>query len=35
MLGMPGTGKTSVICAAVRALLAARKTVLVTSYTNR
>lgn len=35
VLGMPGTGKTAVICAAVRSLLAARKTVLVTSYTNR
>ena len=35
VLGMPGTGKTAVICAAVRSLLAARRTVLVTSYTNR
>lgn len=35
VLGMPGTGKTAVICVAVRSLLAARKTVLVTSYTNR
>lgn len=35
MLGMPGTGKTAVIVAAVRALLAARRTVLLTSYTNR
>lgn len=35
VLGMPGTGKTAVIVAAVRALVAARRTVLLTSYTNR
>lgn len=35
VLGMPGTGKTAVIVAAVRALVVAHRTVLLTSYTNR
>lgn len=34
VLGMPGTGKTSTICHAVRALLARGASVLVTSHTN-
>ena len=35
VLGMPGAGKTSTIVAAVAALAAAGRSVLVTSYTNR
>jgi DNA replication ATP-dependent helicase Dna2 len=34
VLGMPGSGKTTAIVAMVRALAAAGKSVLVTSYTN-
>lgn len=34
VLGMPGTGKTTTICHAVRALLARGASVLVTSHTN-
>lgn len=34
VLGMPGTGKTSTIVAAIQALLSAHKTVLVTAYTH-
>ena len=34
ILGMPGTGKTSTIVAAIRALVSSGKTVLLTSYTN-
>lgn len=35
VLGMPGAGKTSTIVAAVAALAAAGRSVLLTSYTNR
>ena len=34
ILGMPGTGKTTTIALAVKALVAAGKSVLVTAYTN-
>ncbi|KAF8232801.1 Dna2-domain-containing protein [Tricholoma matsutake] len=34
ILGMPGTGKTTVIAAAIRTLVALGKTVLLTSYTH-
>jgi len=34
ILGMPGTGKTTVIAAAVRALVAQKKTVLLSAYTH-
>ncbi|EIW80184.1 Dna2-domain-containing protein [Coniophora puteana RWD-64-598 SS2] len=34
ILGMPGTGKTTVIAALIRVLVAAGKTVLLTSYTH-
>ncbi len=34
ILGMPGTGKTSTIAAAIRALTASGASVLVTAYTN-
>ena len=34
VLGMPGTGKTTTIALTIKALVAAGKTVLVTSYTN-
>ena len=35
IMGMPGAGKTSTICAAVHALLARGCSVLIASYTNR
>lgn len=35
VLGMPGAGKTTTIVAMVQALVAAGKSVLLTSYTNR
>jgi len=35
VLGMPGAGKTTTIVAAVTALAAAGRSVLLTSYTNR
>ena len=35
VLGMPGAGKTSTIVAAVAAMAAAGRSVLLTSYTNR
>lgn len=35
VLGMPGAGKTTTILSMVRALVAAGKSVLLTSYTNR
>lgn len=35
VLGMPGAGKTSTVVAAVAALAAAGRSVLLTSYTNR
>ena len=35
IVGMPGTGKTSTIVAIVRALVAQRKSVLLSAYTNR
>ena len=34
IIGMPGTGKTSMIVEAVRALVASGRRVLVSSYTN-
>lgn len=34
ILGMPGTGKTTVIAFLIKMLVAAKKTVLLTSYTN-
>ena len=34
MLGFPGTGKTSTIAAAIMAMLACGKSVLVSAYTN-
>lgn len=34
VLGLPGTGKTSTIATAIKALLDSGKSVLVTSYTN-
>jgi DNA replication ATP-dependent helicase Dna2 len=34
ILGMPGTGKTFVICRVIQALVAQGKSVLVTSFTN-
>ncbi|KAM9913006.1 hypothetical protein OXX69_002000 [Metschnikowia pulcherrima] len=34
ILGMPGTGKTTVIAYLIKMLVAAKKTVLLTSYTN-
>ena len=34
VLGLPGTGKTSTIATAIKALLDVGKSVLVTSYTN-
>ena len=34
IIGMPGTGKTSMIVEAVRALVARGRRVLVSSYTN-
>ena len=35
LLGMPGTGKSSTIVQAVKALVAAGRSVLLMSYTNR
>ena len=35
LLGMPGTGKSSTIVRAVKALAAAGRSVLLMSYTNR
>ena len=34
VLGMPGSGKTSTVVSAVRALMAAGRSVLLTAYTN-
>ncbi|KAK9846251.1 hypothetical protein WJX81_000082 [Elliptochloris bilobata] len=34
ILGMPGAGKTSTLVAAIRALVAARRSVLLSAYTN-